>query len=377
MKKNNNSQVFFIALVVVSLTITLAAQIDAPQTISKPDKPFLMQPSDLIVESLSVPGEMITGESAAGRATVRNIGGSTAGRFNAEISMGGKSLRLFTDLRLEAGGSLQLDFTIQGFAAGNYTLICRVRMTAGLPEANPNNNWKNASIRVKADVEKKPDLAIKSFSTIPAQPTDETPIVFVIEVINAGTANAVFKKNSVEIYVAPGISIGWGPLQVPLAPGVVNKFESNLFKKILPASTYQVKVQLDPQDQVREADETNNEGLFPLTVTAAPNPDLQITSVRLEPPLPPNGGPFTAVVTVKNCGSLPALFPRTAIVISGPGLAFSADSEISLGAGETHIFRLFGNQAGKGTWTFMVDPKNVLNEMDESNNSRSLEVQVQ
>jgi subtilase family serine protease len=377
MKKNKNSKVIVFTAALLALIMNLAAQTDIIPDIRKPDKALLLQPPDLIVESLSVPGEMIAGDSVTGHATVRNTGGSTAGRFNAEISMGGKSLRQFTDLRLEAGGSLQLDFTIQGFAAGNYTLTCRVIMTMRLPEANPNNNWKNASIRVKADQGKKPDLAIKSFSTVPAQPTDETPIVFVIEMINSGTANAVFRKNSIEIYVAPGVSIGWGPLQVPLAPGTVEKFASDLSTKILPAGTYQVKVQLDPQDQVREANETNNEKLFPLIVTAAPNPDLQITSVRLEPLSPPNGGPFTAVVTVKNTGSLPALFPRTAIVISGPGLAFSADSEIRLNAGETRVFRMLGSQACKGTWTFKVDPKNVLKEMDESNNSRSLEVQVQ
>jgi len=106
------------------------------------------------------------------------------------------------------------------------------------------------------------------------------------------------------------------------------------------------------------------------TSTAATPPDVVIDSVTVSPSRPIVGQPFTASVTVRNAGGMPA--NNFAVAASWqPGEIFTAERIEQLNPAETVTLALTATLTGSGTATVVVvgDLNNEVAESNEENNN--------
>jgi hypothetical protein len=154
-----------------------------------------------------------------------------------------------------------------------------------------------------------------------------------------------------------------------------------------PAGTWTVTVRADPDKQILESNEGNNEKSVPVTIADVNPPpsspgDLIISSLSLDPPDATIAGNFKAVVVVKNQGGSAITLPGNGYpILSEQGdhlVCPQLSSNITLQPGQTTEFRCTPQklQAGTFTWTVRVDPRQVVAEADENNNTKTMQITI-
>ncbi|MCX7024756.1 MAG: InlB B-repeat-containing protein, partial [Spirochaetes bacterium] len=113
---------------------------------------------------------------------------------------------------------------------------------------------------------------------------------------------------------------------------------------------------------------------------AAKLPDLVVESIVVNPISPMEKGDITILVSVRNVGPVPAVFPKKAVMLNGGdyGRYVSAQQDDSIAAGQSRTFSFAkaAVAAGIHTITFTVNPEGKLAEANMSNNQRSISVKV-
>ncbi|MFH2038983.1 MAG: CARDB domain-containing protein [Chloroflexota bacterium] len=137
-----------------------------------------------------------------------------------------------------------------GLTPGNYTIYVRADASGAIDESDETNNLANSPAVVK----KKPDLLITDLS-VPDLRQDET-----------GQANVTIKNNgqadvsgaTVKLFLgtsASSVELGSTSLDVPEGQSVAGQISFSIAE----AGLHPLFIQVDPDDSILEADESNNE----------------------------------------------------------------------------------------------------------------------
>ncbi len=108
--------------------------------------------------------------------------------------------------------------------------------------------------------------------------------------------------------------------------------------------------------------------------TAAPNPDLVVTSVTWTPGSPTEVTPITLSAVVQNTGNAPA--PATTLDFSLGGTASVAVPALAAGAQTTVTANIGTRAMGSYTASATVDPANTVTERNDANNTFTAPTQV-
>jgi subtilase family serine protease len=230
-----------------------------------------------------------------------------------------------------------------------------------------------------------PDLVLTRFELRPAKgATINDPISVFVEITNRGLLPAVFKPGEAYVELTlPGREALWKwttskELTVtperPLTSG-----QTVLLPGQVPAGTYDLTAKADPDDRVKENDETNNEAGLTWTIVAAEKPDLVISEVYSQQVKIGEDVALNIVATVKNTGRGNAFIPYKTKILDCPEMNGSvvAENDTTLKPGDTKRMVLTWLKAvGSRPLTLIVDPNDAIMEADETNNTRAFLAQV-
>jgi subtilase family serine protease len=165
-----------------------------------------------------------------------------------------------------------------------------------------------------------------------------------------------------------------------LAAGASHTFTVGRHSAFNPGvGTHTVTFTVDPGGRVVETDETNNTFTYTLTVIEAPPPppvDLVPTACRVTPDAPSDDARVWFYVTIENQGTATAVFPSNyvgAIALSGGNYAGVLNGGLTIPAGESRevyaYWMPFSHPPGTYSITVTVEPANLIQELDETNNT--------
>jgi hypothetical protein len=259
-----------------------------------------------------------------------------------------------------------------------------------------------APVRV---VTPKPDLVITNCAVTPAtlyQGMQQVGLSLTYKnvgnenaVIDNGTAewNVVFSFNGVQGGIKPcpgavGITLGSGgnngsaAYNIPPGGERQGGVSISSFSACEPG-VYTFTFKVDPDNRVSESNEGNNTAVsVPLTVVPS-QADLVISSMVLNPSTPTMNSAFNLVVTIKNQGTTPAMFPKGSTVLDGaPYTSYAYEyGALTISPGGTKTYTLGvtseGRKRGTSTWTVTLDPGGRVYETNKGNNQGTISVTVQ
>lgn len=219
-----------------------------------------------------------------------------------------------------------------------------------------------------------PDLVVEVSHT-PESPTVSDPITITAAVRNIGTAaagaSALFLDGPGDLGLPRGYPIS------ALPPGGTQTVSWSVVPIIDP-SGYLVIALADSENEVAEADETNNRTEHNVTVIGFP--DLIMESLSVNPPNPTTTDAVTITAVIGNQGTAPAGASTTPIGVTGFGELYYDVPALAPGASSGPITRaMTGLAAGSYAVIARADDNGttgVIAESDETNNSREIDFTV-
>ncbi|MBU52759.1 MAG: hypothetical protein CL920_29055 [Deltaproteobacteria bacterium] len=223
--------------------------------------------ADLIVQSISVlPSPPQVQQSVKITATVKNQGskGAPIGvpSFLVRFYVDGKQIgdsSQFTGL--SAGSTTSFNKTITVNTPGPHTIRVEVDPTDKIVESDEKNNTKDLAVTWK-DIPR-PDLTVSSIVTTPTTVTTGSTASIGIAIRNLGittTDNITVRLTIDGNQIKPDLTITGG-LQEKKLKGLSYKYTATKAGAIL------VRVEVDPDKKITEADETNNTKEYTINVT--------------------------------------------------------------------------------------------------------------
>jgi subtilase family serine protease len=341
------------------------------------------QQADLAIISFTA---AVNGNTVSYSITTCNQGQTPAGDFYVDVYYDQKtapSLKEFGDQYthhaggLAAGACVTDSFTRNNTQPGTYDSWAQVDADGIVAEADETNNV-NGPIKVKVTgppPPKGPDLVIQSMTT-QIYGTLSITVRYQMEICNVGSDPA--GQTQVHVYydlAAPPAqgTPGNKSTSVPgLAPGACTT--RNIYRYNTPSGSYSSYAQVDPNNVVAEADETNNvAGPVQVTVGTAPGADLTINAFTHQ-----IYGTSTVRYHMQICNVGTGSTGPTEVhvyfnQVTAPKAGDQGDQSTSvpmLQPGDCtnrNIFR-FNTPAGTYNSWAQVDPDNTVTETDESNN---------
>lgn len=333
---------------------------------------------------LEPPSPVARGEVVTIHAWVMNTGERPAGEFKVEFfyrRQGGESWTSFRVVvipnlapsRQEAlevkddGRGIALD--TGGLEPGAYEIRVVADSNNQIPEEDETNNELMTALTVLPSKLGMADLQPVAVSLNPPLPTADQLVVVTVEIRNTGDKAAgpfrvsfrvgarEFDSASLE-GLAPGASLSAQGALDPYALG-------------LTPGSHMLLIVVDPDGQVEEQDEANNELVTSLTIQGA---ELHPTSLELDKPLIRLDGRVTVSSRVVNTGKGPASTVEVGFYIDGRQFALAnlgalGPGEEALAQGELIPAKPgLGLAPGPHQLSVVVDPNNLIPELDEANN---------
>lgn len=219
-----------------------------------------------------------------------------------------------------------------------------------------------------------PDLAISDLACAPAEPKPGQEVRFRARIANAGKYPSPALTHGVAFRI-DGRTVAWfDARRTPLAPGAAVVVEANSGPArratwTAVAGQHLLSAQVDDQDRIREADETNNtcekrlrlSGDEPLAL-----PDLVVTAIILTPAQPRAGDAVSFAATVKNTGAAASPKERHGVAfrIDGAMVAWGIVSG-PLAPGQELAIKADAGPAGTATWKCDGQPHRILAHVDD------------
>lgn len=289
--------------------------------------------ADLTVTNVTAPSAAISGSSITVSATVRNQGSVASGSYRlgfylsttSAISTGGIRIGTCAMNSLPAGSTTTCSGPLSlaaGLPPGNYYVGAVADDLGQIDEADETNNTLVASGLMSVTAPPRADLTLTSVSA-PSSAVAGTSVTFSAIARNQGTAPSGSFRLS--FYLSANSTISVADLRLgscnmnSISPGATGNCSGPLLLSAsLPAGTYFVGGIADDQNQVDESDEGNNILLAgtPIVITAAPKPDLVVTSVSA-PPSAAAGEIVTMSAGIRNAGNAPSGGYRVSFYLSG------------------------------------------------------------
>jgi len=324
-------------------------------------------------------------------ATVRNQGQANAAGFEAELflgppSSGGISLGAVRVSSL--GGGEHADLVWRGsFPQGDHRLYVVVDGRLEIREASETNNLADIGLFVYPAGGDLPDLSVSSLSITPNTPRAGETATITATLFNGGSADVAGGEVAIQAAAGSGGNVALGTVVFStLAPGESTVIALDVS---LEEGPYTLTAKVDPSDAISELNELNNLASIAVRVLAAGTslPDLELNANDLQyfPSDPTTLDTVTVHAIVRNLGNQTATGPGdvgTGVTLfdGDPNLGgqpvggFYAGS-IAPGA-EVPIAVMVLLPPGVHQLYLMADPGRVVDEIDESNNTLSFELEV-
>jgi len=264
-----------------------------------------------------------------------------------------------------------LDFNTTIFFNGEYVIEARAF------DGDSYSEFASVNISIENPVELFPDLVVTpsniSFSPDIFEAGDLVRIV--VTVRNIGNSNAT----NIEVKAFRGISQIGSPETVDFLP--VNSSSNVSFVWQALQGSHTIRILVDPDDKIKELNESNNFASVEITVPSSSffMPDFVIASenINLSSNKIKDGDEVIITATIRNVGTEDAINVLVTFAIDGSPMTqqkFISYLPINdtANASVTWI-------ATKGTHTItaIVDPSNLITELNETNNNATISVTVQ
>jgi len=214
-----------------------------------------------------------------------------------------------------------------------------------------------------------PDLTPFSIEIIPLEPVAEETCTVKVTVKNFGMFDA--GRFDATLYV-DNLLIQTLPVEALAVNGT-----ATLSFNWTPAepATYTLKVIVDPENLVDELNETNNEISISVSVKPKPLPDLTVEFVDL-PEEFVAGTEYEVKALVKNVGEADTEGFNVELKANEASLGKVPVEGLAAGSSTTVTFTWKPEEAGDYTLKATVDPENLIQEKDETNNAATSVVTV-
>ncbi|WP_217140117.1 CARDB domain-containing protein [Streptomyces sp. AC627_RSS907] len=110
---------------------------------------------------------------------------------------------------------------------------------------------------------------------------------------------------------------------------------------------------------------------FQVTGTPAPAPDLTVTGLDWTPAAPSERDPVTVNATIRNAGTAPSAATTTEVTVEGTAAGSAAVPALDPGRSAEVAVSTGTRAAGSYAVSAVVDPRDTVAELDDSNNSRT------
>lgn len=293
-----------------------------------------------------------------------------------------------------AGSSIQPNQTIVYTIRGSFTTKDSQSMSFAvdpdnvIPEKNESNNSQALTIVVK-----KWDLAADSIAVNPLQPSVNQDCVIIVKIKNNGTINLFDSTGftgytySFQDFKQERYTVTLPTILNYVAPGSFVQF--NFYGKFSSEGKKDLKFTIDPKDDLKESDLTNNTLEKQVTVISDKDINLSVSSIELNTTKPIIYTPVTVTVKIKNTGLVSLVSSAGFLDIdikryfSGYTISNSTHSnyptvESPLKPGDEFKYTYDGQFYNKGiqNLSFTVDKDNRLNRINNTDNTKSVDVKV-
>ena len=327
--------------------------------------------ADLTVSSLTTnKSSYEVGETVTVTAQIYNQG--TGSVSSTEVMLSSAYITSITKTTgyIAAGGTATVTFT---FTAPTFSNDTAVSLTATadpnnrITELNESNNSRSTGIVVIGSL---PDLTVSSITT--DQAAYEAGDTVTVTVTAANIGNKAVSSAGVKLDIS---GFGTQSMNVSsLAAGRGNRTVAFTFTAptSLTAQTITLTATVDPDNAIRESNESNNTRTATLGVKAL-RPDLTITDTTATDWYA--GKEVTVSATVKNLTAQPVPSVQVRMII---GDVIMTETICVPGSGSNlAVFRFtVPNTTGNYTVSFTADPDNKISEINENNNKLSKDVSV-
>lgn len=225
-----------------------------------------------------------------------------------------------------------------------------------------------------------PDLIVSSIGQSVTNPVEGQGFNFVFEIKNQGNWAANFPYNTKLIESSLDQNSWVGSMgsggSINLQPGQIYTVTQHAGQAV--AGTNPVWVRVDPENAITESNESNNEtqGSYTVLAPQVQGPaDLVITNITTNPATPSVVTGFKVRVDFENRGGTAVSFTQNSNFIKTIG----SNNVLRKGYGLMHpgysgYTEIWASNIVPGpfSWTVMIDPDNLVQESDESNNTMSI-----
>ena len=219
-----------------------------------------------------------------------------------------------------------------------------------------------------------PDLTIAALSPATTSVVQGTNLNFTYTVSDIGTAAAGASSATVMV---DGALMSTAQIAA-LAANASTTFTGSISTSGLSVGSHTLTLAADSGGVISESNETNNQSSFTFTVTAAPSPDLVVSSLSTSTASVTLGNALTFTYQIADIGTASAGSSTTNYAIDG--VVKGSFATVGLAAGATSngsgTFSTTGLTVGSHTLTLLADANNVVVESNEANNQNSFTFSV-
>ena len=317
------------------------------------------------------------GETITVKAVVKNKGNKAADDFDVSLTATGMDKQTKALSGMEAGGSKTLTYTYTASSGSSGTSIDFLAFADCddvVDESNENNNKDETEVSVNAVL---PDLTIKSVTPDPGIAKQGDTVTITVVVGNQGNKDVA--SSDVKLVIGSEV-VGTKVAEAIPTGGSMTITFTYTVPDDAPAGTLDIVATVDPANEIKESNETNNTGTNTMQVEAR-LPDLTVVSVTPDPSVAPPGDTVKITVVVGNDGDRDVTSSEVALVIGGELVGTLPVENLPAGGTTTIVFEYtIPDSMTEGTLNIVatVDPMNNIPEKDETNNigTSSMKVEI-
>ena len=329
----------------------------------------------IVQKGAGAPGPITvnSGETVTVTVAVTNCGNSAVSSAVVQLTPNGLSAQTKT-VSLGAGQSTNVTFT---FTAPNYSsntnmpIVAKVDPSNAIKESNESNNQGSTSVNVLA----LPDLTVSSLTTNKTVYNPGETVTVTATIKNTGNITAAasvvkMAPNGLSAQTKSIGSLGAGQSTTVTFTFTAPSYTSNTNMSIMATA--------DSTNVVAEVSETNNQRSTSITIQALP--DLIVSTLTTDKTTYDAGEIITVKASVKNQGYSTAAASTLTIAPNGYPAMTAAIPALSAGATsavQTFTFTAASNLTATSiNIVATADSKNVVQELIETNNTKSTTVTV-
>ena len=329
----------------------------------------------LVQKGAGAPGPITvnSGETVTVTVAVTNCGNSAVSSAVVQLTPNGLSAQTKT-VSLGAGQSTNVTFT---FTAPNYSsntnmpIVAKVDPSNAIKESSESNNQGSTSVNVLA----LPDLTVSSLTTNKTVYNPGETVTVTATIKNSGNITAAasvvkMAPNGLSAQTKSIGSLGAGQSTTVTFTFTAPSYTSNTNMSIVATA--------DSTNVVAEVSETNNQRSTSITIQALP--DLIVSTLTTDKTTYDAGEIVTVKASVKNQGYSTAAASTLTIAPNGYPAMTAAIPALSAGATsavQTFTFTAASNLTATSiNIVATADSKNVVQELIETNNTKSTTVTV-